>query len=183
MPAGPAPLIRLCLDLNVWVAAFLGERRERRTGSSAWLVDAVRTGTCAAGPVQLVVSVGMLERLQIVLVRAFRLAPDIATVLTASIETIAAAGPAGDHPYLLLGGTGILPLRDVEDRHVLEVALAGRADVLATANLADFAGAQFAPFGNWNRAMVYQAPAALPLLIAHPDHVASWLRSGIVPSL
>jgi hypothetical protein len=182
MPAGPAWLIRLCLDLNVWVAAFLAERRKRRTGSSTWLVDAVRNGSCAAGPVQLVVSVGMLERLQIVLIREFRLDPDFATALTAR-KNLAAAGPAGDHPYLLLGGTGVLPLRDAEDRHVLEVALAGQADILATANLADFTGAHFAPFGNWTRAMVYQPPAAPALLVAHPDHVASWLRSGIVPSL
>jgi len=178
----PARLIRLCLDLNVWVAAFLADRRQRRTGSSTSLVDAVRVGACTAGPVQLVVSVGMLERLQIVLVRNFRLDPDIAMTLTATIEAIAAAGPAGDHPYLLLGGTGVLPLRDEEDRHVLEVAVAGHADVLATANLDDSTGTNFEPLGNLTRAVVYKPLTAPPLVIAHPDHVATWLRSGIVPS-
>ena len=92
------------------------------------------------------------------------------------------ADPAGDHPYLLLGGTGVLPLRDAEDRHVLEVAVAGHADVLATANLGDFTGANFEPLGNWTRALLYKPLAAPPLVIAHPDHVATWLRSGIVPS-
>jgi hypothetical protein len=106
----------------------------------------------------------------------------IAAALTAKIEAVAAAGPAGDHPYLLLGGTGVLPLRDAEDRHVLEVAVAGHADVLATANLGDFTGANFEPLGNWTRALLYKPLAAPPLVIAHPDHVATWLRSGIVPS-
>ncbi len=103
--------------------------------------------------------------------------------LTARIENLAAAGPAGDLPSRLLGGTGVLPLRDAEDRHVLKVALAGQADILATANLADFTGAHFAPLGNWTRAMLYRPPVLPPLLIAHPDHVANWLRSGVVPSL
>jgi hypothetical protein len=82
----------------------------------------------------------------------------------------------------LLGGTGVLPLRDAEDRHVLEVALAGQAYILATANLADFTETYFTSLGNWTRAMVYRLPASPPLLIAHPDHVANWLRSGVAPS-
>ena len=182
MPERPARLIRLCLDLNVWVADFLADRRNRRTGSSAWLVDAVRLGASAAGPVQIVVSVGMLERLQIVLIREFRLDPDFATALTARIENLAAAGPAGDHPYLLLGGTGVLPLRDEEDRHVLDVAVGGQADLLATADLADFTGAQFKPLRDWTGAVVYQRPTGQHLLIAHPDLATNWLRTGNIPS-
>ncbi|MBS5905549.1 MAG: hypothetical protein KIC89_23155, partial [Acetobacteraceae bacterium] len=62
-------LLRVCLDLNVWVADFLGTRWGRRGGSSPWLADAVRSGACPAGPLQLVVSLGMLDRLALVLVR------------------------------------------------------------------------------------------------------------------
>ena len=40
-----------------------------------------------------------------------------------------------------VAGGGVMPLRDVEDRGVLETALAGRARYLATYNLDDFAGA------------------------------------------
>jgi len=41
--ADPAPrLVRICLDLNVWVADFLATRRGRRGGSGPWLVDAGR---------------------------------------------------------------------------------------------------------------------------------------------
>jgi hypothetical protein len=145
-------------------------------------VDAVRLGASAAGPVQLVVSFGMPERLQTVLVRDFRLDPDIATARTAAIEDLAAASPAGDHPFLLLGGTGVLPLRDAEDRHVLEVAIGGQADLLATANLADFAGAQFKLLRDWTGAVIYHHPIGSDLPIAHPDLVANWLRTGNIPS-
>jgi predicted nucleic acid-binding protein len=37
-----------------------------------------------------------------------------------------------------LGGTGVIALRDVEDLHVLEIAIAGKADFLVTANFKDF---------------------------------------------
>ena len=71
--AGPVPdFLRVCLDLNIWVADFLGTRRGRRGGSSPWLADAVRSGACPAGPLQLVVSLGMLDRLALVLVREFQ---------------------------------------------------------------------------------------------------------------
>jgi hypothetical protein len=182
MPLDSARLVRLCLDLNVWVAAFLTKYRDRRAGSSAFLVEAVRSRHSTAGPVQLVVSVGMLERLRIVLIREFAVSSDAAAAVTAGIEVMASTGPAGDHPYLLLGGTGVMPLRDEEDRHVLEVAVAAQADLLATANLSDFAGANFEPLRDWAGATVYRPMVGSALVIAHPDNVAAWLRSGTIPT-
>jgi predicted nucleic acid-binding protein len=44
----------------------------------------------------------------------------------------------GASPQLSLGGTGVIPIRDTEDAHVLETAIAGKADVLITANFKDF---------------------------------------------
>ncbi len=41
-------------------------------------------------------------------------------------------------PGLLVVGGGVVPIRDEEDRHVLESALAGGARYLATYNLKDF---------------------------------------------
>ena len=125
MAAGSTPaLLRLCLDLNVWVADFLGTRRGRRGGSSPWLADAVRSGSCQAGPLQLVVSLGMLDRLALVLMREFQVEADAAETLARAIGSVASFGPAGDHPHAVVGG-GVYPLRDEEDRHVLEVAVAG----------------------------------------------------------
>jgi hypothetical protein len=48
MPAAaPAPsLIRICLDLNVWVADFLGTRTGRRSGSGEWQCPVV--GGCGS---------------------------------------------------------------------------------------------------------------------------------------
>jgi hypothetical protein len=110
--AGPTPaLLRLCLDLNVWVADFLGTRRGKRGGSSPWLADAVRSGACQAGPLQLVVSLGMLDRLSLVLMREFRVEAGAAETLVRAIGGVASFGPVGDHPQALVGG-GVYPLRD-----------------------------------------------------------------------
>ncbi len=179
--AGLTPaLLRLCLDLNVWVADFLGTRRGRRGGSSPWLADAVRTGTCQAGLLQLVVSLGMLDRLALVLTREFQVEADAAETLVRAIGGVASFGPAGDHPHALVGG-GVYPLRDEEDRHVLEVAVAGEADLLVTANMADFATPDILKVGDGTRIRLYPHPGQATLVIAHPDQARDWLRSGVPP--
>jgi hypothetical protein len=179
--AGPR-LIRICLDLNVWVADFLGTRRRRRGGSSPWPADAVRAAACSAGPLQHVVSLGMLERLAGVLLRRFAVDPAIADAAVRAIGTIAAMGPAGDFPYVLAGG-GTYPIRDAEDRHVLEVAVAARADVLATANVVDFDMVGIAGVRDGARVRTYASPSGASLVIAHPDQVRDWLREGVVPTV
>jgi hypothetical protein len=179
-PAVEPPLIRICLDLNVWVADFLGTRRGRRGGSGPWLVDAVRHAVSPAGPLQLVVSFGMLDRLALVLVRDFGVEPLAAEKAMQAIAAIAALGPAGDHPYAVIGG-GVYPIRDTEDRHVLEVAVAGEADVLATANLADFEMDGIDRIGDGSRLRIYARQGRSPIVIAHPDEVRDWLRDGVVP--
>jgi hypothetical protein len=74
------------------------------------------------------------------------------------------------------------PLFDevTEDRHVLVTALAGRADVLVTANIADFRTP------NWidlSRDDVFGIHAqGAPLVVCKPGFVARFLRQGIVPS-
>lgn len=179
--AGPAPiLLRLCLDLNVWVADFLGTRRGRRGGSSPWLVDAVRAGACQAGSLQLVISLGMLDRLALVLRREFQVESDAAETLVHAIGGVASFGPAGDHPHALIGG-GVYPLRDEEDRHVLEVAIAGEADLLVTANMVDFETADVVRIGDGARIRLHPRPGQTTLVIAHPDQARDWLRAGIRP--
>jgi hypothetical protein len=183
MTRGATPgLLRVGLDLNVWVADFLGTRRRRRDESSTWLADAVRAATCPAGPLQLVVSLGMLEHLADVLMRRFAVDPALADAVVRAIGTIATVGPAGDFPYVLAGG-GTYPIRDAEDRHVLEVAVAGRADVLATANMADFDMDGIAKVGDGARVRTYASPGGTRLVIAHPDQVRGWLREGVVPTV
>ena len=66
-----------------------------------------------------------------------------------------------------------------DDRHVLLSALAGRADILATADLADFAEG---PGIRFMRDDVVVYPIAGPsLVIAQPHFLARWLRIGTVP--
>jgi hypothetical protein len=60
--------IRLCLDLNIWCAAFLAERKGRQNTSGQMLVEAARSGACPLVPVKLIVSWGMLDRLRRVFV-------------------------------------------------------------------------------------------------------------------
>src|SRR6185436_3021965 len=93
-------------------------------------------GACRQGHVDLIISRTMLERLTLVLSRPpLRLTLELATERTELIAELAAL------PNLIVAGGGVMPLRDVEDRGVLETALAGRAHYLATYNLVDFAGA------------------------------------------
>ena len=164
---------RLCLDLNVWLGAFLSERLDRQGTAALTLVDAVRSGVSPRGPVALVVSWGMLNRLREVLVR-FEFGMAEADRLMQIIATIARDGPS-----LTLGGVGVLPLDDEEDQHVLETALAGGADMLVTQNLRDFAGQDVRVLAA-NR--YYGAEVAQgKLLIVHTYAAAAWLRGEDLP--
>jgi hypothetical protein len=127
------------------------------------------------------VSFGMLERLGLVLMRALGVDAAAAEAALRAIAGIASLGPAGDHPYAVVGG-GVYPIRDEEDRHVLEIAVAGGADVLATANLADFDMAHVEWVADGSRIRIYTPPGRRPLVIAHPNHVCDWLRTGRVPT-
>lgn len=123
--------VRICLDLNVFVAAEIARGMGRHETTPLRLLDA-----CRGGRFDLVVSRAMLERLTTVLSRPpLNLSLDLATERVDLIAELAALG------NLLVVEGGVMPLRDVEDRGVLEAALAGRADYLATYNLDDFEGA------------------------------------------
>jgi hypothetical protein len=169
-------VIRLCLDLNVWCAAFLADRKGRQNTSAQMLVEAARTGACPLGPVQLIVSWGMLDRLRKVFVADWQVDPATTDEIITSIVRYAHLGPHATGPQLALGGTGLLPLTDSEDAHVLDTAIAGEADILATANLKDFLppGAEvLVP----DRLASFAHPKGR-LLIAHPFNMRAWFIAG-----
>lgn len=175
-----APLLRLCLDLNVFVADLLSRRARDRRSAASFLVEAVREGHCPVGPVQLVVSLGMLDRLQSVLMTRPGADADVVQRVVDGVAAIAANGPSWDAPYLVLGGVGVVPVRDVEDRGVLEVAVAGRAHLLVTSNLQDFViGPSRASFMSED-VLAYDRPHGY-LIITTPGIAARWLRSGMFP--
>ena len=170
------PITGVCLDLNIWVADFLARRAHRRGTAARALVDMVRDGACGLGPVQLVISWGMLERLHLVLMRTFAVAPDAAQDAINAIATVARKGPRGTPPYVLLGGTGVIALRDTEDRGVLETAFAGRAGVLVTHNFKDFLGNDARVVRAGSVAIVHQG--ARRVIVATPGVMLEWAASG-----
>lgn len=122
---------RVRLDLNVLVAAEIALVKGRTGTTPIRLVDA-----CRRGRFDLVVSRHMLDRLADVLAR-----PPLALDHALAAERVALVAELADLPNRPVAGGGVMPLADTEDRGVLESALAGRADYLATYNLSDFTAA------------------------------------------
>ena len=135
-PATPR-VVRLCLDLNVFIAAEISNAAGRRDSASQLLVGYVEQGHSPAGPIQLVISQGMLDRLELRFRDAAGVSPENAAALVTTLAELARLGPAGLGRVIPVG-IGVLPIREPEDRGVLETALAGRADFLVTANWRDF---------------------------------------------
>lgn len=168
--------LRICLDLNVFVASLLATERGRRDTAAQSLVESVRRGDSALGPIQLIISWGMLNRLGKVLERDLHVPHERMSLYLQAIAAYAALGPERLDPLLTLGGTGIIPMRDEEDRHVLETASAGGADLIVTSNLGDFAIREMEIL-EAGRVLAYQGRRGR-VVIAHPFRAAEWLRHG-----
>ena len=169
--------LRLCLDLNVWCARFLGRSHGRTNTASYVLVEAVRNGASSLGTVQLVISWGMVNRLRNVLERDMRASPsDIDNYLAEIIDYAQLGAAAG--PSLTLGGTGLLPLSDEEDAHVIDAAIAAETDILVTANIRDFLPRHVEILTPGRLARVRHVKGEL--LIVHPYTARDWLMAGSI---
>jgi hypothetical protein len=93
--------LRLCLDLNIWVAALLADRKGRVNTGSQYLVEIVRNGSSPIGAVNLIISLGMLDELTSVIVEHLGLNIETADAYVCAIEEYAKLGA-----QLTLGGTG-----------------------------------------------------------------------------
>jgi hypothetical protein len=111
----------------------------------------------------------MLQTLRVVLERDLGFSGRDATRLAELIASYAEDGPS-----LTLGGVGVIPIDDAEDRHVLETAWAGHADMLVTANLQDFRQGDFEPVVE-NRIHRLDR-GGRSLIVAHPFEAIAWLR-------
>jgi hypothetical protein len=195
-------VIRLTLDINVFIADILSTEVGRRNTAASFLVEAVRSGTASAGPVQLVTSLPIIENYANVLSR--RLGYDAAAAEEKAwiLQQYALEGPMPDHPYLSVG-SGYIPFETEEewrrsianhlgrseadklfheiqdDRYVLETALVGRADILATADVAGFARGSAIQFER-NDVLLFPFPDR-GLVIASPRFVVYWLSQAVVP--
>jgi len=195
-------VIRLALDINVFIADILSSEIGRRNTAASLLVEAVRTGVSPAGPVQLVASLAIIENYANVLSRRLGHDAEAAQERAWILQQHAREGPMPDHPYLS-AGSGYIPFETEEewrrsianhlgrseadklfheiqdDRYVLETALVGRADILATADVGGFASG---PARRFQRNDLVLFPFADRILvIAAPRFVTHWLWQGIVP--
>jgi hypothetical protein len=116
-----------------------------------------------------------------VLERDLGVTPIGADLYIEAIRSYAILGAAGVSPQLTLGGTGIIALQDREDAHVLETALAGRANLLVTANFRDFRSKDTRILMA-ERHGIYLAPSH-NFHIVHPYLMMEWLKSGQIPPI
>ncbi len=178
--------VRVCLDLNVLVANFISLGSPRPTAVKM-LVDTVRTGRWGEAPAAIVISAKMLSDLETVLARSFP--ADTARAAATDIASISMSARSSSGPLLVLGG-GYVAMQDGEDIGVFETAIAGRADILVTANIADFMRGPRAnidtqvflykddmPVG----LVFHRSVAGNPLFIVTPQVAAEWRRSGVLP--
>ncbi len=167
--------MRVCVDLNIWCADLLARQAGRSDTAAQAIVAAVR-GRPSRAPLQLVISWGMLQRLGEVVRREFGFSDETAATLCDAIAGYAQAGPS-----LALGGVGVLPIHDPEDRHVLETAWAGQARALVTADFAGFLSAD-AEIQIPDR-LARLARGGHQLALIHPFTFAAWLRGEDIPAL
>lgn len=100
--------LRLCLELNIWCAALISDRKGKQDSACQCLVSIAESGICMLGPVQLIVSWGMLNRLSSVLLEKLSIPDEVAKEYVDQIREFAEIGPARDEPQLTLGGTGVI---------------------------------------------------------------------------
>lgn len=165
-------VLRICLDLNIWCAALLADKKGKQNTASQKLVKLVREGNCIWEgfnfSLRLIISFPMLERLRLVLKRDFNLSATSADRYVTLIEQY-----AYPNPRLILGG-GVLRLADIEDAQVLETAIATQCDFLVTANFKDFLDTDVEVIQEQKWA-VYKAPDH-EIHILHPFLAANWLN-------
>ena len=170
-------MLRLCIDLNIWVAALLADRQGRSNTASQYLVEIIRSGASPVGEVTLIISLGMLDELRSVIIEHLGLNLEIADAYTSAIAEYAKLGV-----QLTLGGTGVIALRDTEDLHVLETAIAGKADFLVTANFKDFIVRRDTQIEITDRHAIYHS-SVHRVQIVHPYLMVEWLRNRQLPTL
>lgn len=191
-PKDTKPTIRVCLDVNVWIAHLLAIQNERRGGSASALVNIVREMECAAGPVQLVMSWEMIATLEKVLTR-LGFDQESISDFTSSLTGIMRTGPERFDPHLLPEGGRHLAMRDIEDAGILASSIATRVDLIVTNNLNDFIikGSSRVDTrevllpGQPARqlfALVYDRNDGVSIVIAHPIDALDWLRQGLRPT-
>lgn len=180
--------MRLCVDVNVWIAHLIGVQFGRTDTASGKIIDIVRDTRFGDAPVQLVMSLEMIGTLEAKLLdRGF--AEKAVEELTRAIISMMRNGPEGLDQYLLVSGRDQFAMRDREDAGVLATAIAAKANVLITDNLRDFrtkdaeyVETRMVPRRGGSRqlyTLLYERADGVALVIAHPIDCLEWFRQRI----
>jgi hypothetical protein len=129
--------VRIVLDVNILVNAARAVREKRTASTSLQTLNMFAPGTITGLSVQMVASHLMVDTLLRVLVRAGASIEAAAELAQSWVDTMR-RGPEQLDPYVILGGSPVLSVRDLEDGGILATAYAGRAEILVTDNLRDF---------------------------------------------
>ncbi len=179
-------MLRIVLDVNIWVANTLAAARGRDGTSCQMLVERAITGQCRLGPLVSIISLPMLDTLQAVLQREIGMSAELAEAARNVAED---AGAPPLPPVLVLGG-GVLPMADTEDLGVLDTALAAGAGLLVTANMKDFTPGPRSDIdatvirsrkGVADIVLMRHAKAPDGLVITTPFAAKAWLIDGYSP--
>lgn len=196
---------RLFLDVNDFFADLRCKARRLRPTACSDLVSYATTGRFPGGATQLIISAAMIEQWESVLQRHFGYNRSDASEAAWLLHDIAKEGPL-PLSTLVVVGSGFVPFasgleaeiaargmasrtdENVEgrifdefedDRHVLLAAIAGRADILVTANMRDFRRGKMLEY---DREDMFVVPGPdHHLLVGTPSFAAHWLRQGINP--
>ncbi len=174
-------MLRLCLDVNVWVAHYLAavQRPDSAPSAAGVLARVALTRTCPLGPVQLVISYAMLDTLEFVLRRMHVTAP-FAEMACDQIVAAAGRGFLPEPPSIILGGTASYPLLDAEDAGVLNAAIVGAADLLVTGNIGDFVRG---PRARTTTVTLSEFKGAADVVrLNHPKHPGGLVIASVFPA-
>jgi predicted nucleic acid-binding protein len=182
-------VLRLALDVNVWVNHYLSLSKGRQGSAAQRLVHATFDGHCRLGPIQPIISHVMLDTLRAVLVRV-GLPDGLAEAARNAVESSAIGGIIGESPYVVFGG-GVQPIRDAEDGGVLETAIAGNTDLLITHNIKDFMPGPRADIdaetvridrnGGGDVLLFRHSKSRFGIVIASVFAAKAWLLDGVLP--
>ncbi|MCJ2091897.1 PIN domain-containing protein [Methylobacterium sp. J-072] len=185
-------MLRLCLDVNVWIAYLLALQRGRTGTAPMRLVAMVRDAAAGDIPLQLTISREMLGTLERVLKRQ-GLPDRLAEGFPQVVDGLMRVGPEKLHPAMLTAGRDQLAMADREDAGVLAFCIADRVDLLVTDNLVDFAtnDSERRDTRHVSRsdgttrqlfALLHERADGVSLVVAHPIDAVEWLTTGFRPT-
>jgi predicted nucleic acid-binding protein len=168
----PFDSLKICVDLNVWYSTFLADKKGRQNTIRQKIINIIKDGACSLeGQTYLVssiISVGMLNKLRTVIEKDQKIPPD---EIDEIIDSIAEYGT----PILTLGGTGVHPMTDLEDSHVLDTAISSRSHFLVTDNFRHFLEHKDVQLIEEKQLAVYQLSDSHEVYIIKPDLLGQYL--------